>query len=94
MQKDNRDISAVEASLYCEHFQQMQQQYDTLLEKHHFSQLLVYSGAPKIHFLDDSYYPFRVRLLAPVAVTITLSSIRMPPQTINGSIFDQFISLL
>jgi len=46
------------SGLFIEHMQILRERYDRALENHQFDQLLVYSGALKMQFLDDIPYPF------------------------------------
>ncbi|WKD48784.1 Xaa-Pro dipeptidase [Microbulbifer spongiae] len=47
-------------NLYAEHMATLCRRYDTILEACGFETLNVFSGAPRLQFLDDNPYPFRV----------------------------------
>ena len=47
-------------ALYAGHLAALRQRYDRLLERAGFDPLVVYSGAPAEHFLDDNEHPFVV----------------------------------
>lgn len=51
-------ISNSISTLYHDHFDTLRERYDRALENHQFDQLLIYSGALKMQFLDDIPYPF------------------------------------
>lgn len=57
--------------LYRQHIEALTHRYDQLLFQHGYEQLLVFSGAPPVRFLDDQPYPYRVnphfKALAPLA---------------------------
>ena len=47
------------AALYPVHLHSIMQRFDRALEKAGASNAIIFSGAPKIVFLDDNYYPFK-----------------------------------
>ena len=49
----------MDKQLFAEHLATLRQRYDEILEKTGFETLNVFSGKPKVQFLDDNYYPFR-----------------------------------
>lgn len=52
------DMTGLEA-LYPPHLETIRQHFDRALEKAGASHAIVFSGAPKLVFLDDNYYPFK-----------------------------------
>jgi Xaa-Pro dipeptidase len=47
------------AALYPAHIQSLKKRFDRTLEKAGANHAIVFSGAPKVVFLDDNYYPFK-----------------------------------
>lgn len=47
------------AALYPAHIQTLKKRFDRALEKAGASHAVIFSGAPKLVFLDDNYYPFK-----------------------------------
>ncbi|MEX2961331.1 Xaa-Pro dipeptidase [Microbulbifer sp. TYP-18] len=49
----------MDKQLFAEHLATLRERYDDILEQTGFDTLNVFSGRPKVQFLDDNYYPFR-----------------------------------
>lgn len=47
------------SALYPAHLQTVKKRFDRALEKSGASHAVIFSGAPKVVFLDDNYYPFK-----------------------------------
>lgn len=52
------DTAAADAA-YWDHVETLMARHDRALERAGAAHAVVFSGAPKLHFLDDTYYPFR-----------------------------------
>ncbi|BBM00375.1 Xaa-Pro dipeptidase [Microbulbifer sp. GL-2] len=50
----------MDKNLYADHIATLSRRYDEILGECGFDSLNVYSGAPKMQFLDDNPYPFKV----------------------------------
>ncbi|SDJ66333.1 Xaa-Pro dipeptidase [Microbulbifer yueqingensis] len=61
----------MDKQLYAEHMATLRQRYDEILEQTGFDTLNVLSGRPKVQFLDDNYYPFRVNPQFKALVPVT-----------------------
>ncbi|MCX2784440.1 Xaa-Pro dipeptidase [Microbulbifer thermotolerans] len=61
----------MDKNLYAEHIATLQRRYDDILEACGFDTLNVFSGAPKVQFLDDNYYPFKVNPQFKALVPVT-----------------------
>lgn len=59
MADDFTDSNIELGKLYAGHLDALVQRYDRALEKAGASHAIVFSGKPKIAFLDDSFYPFK-----------------------------------
>ncbi len=59
MNSDYTDKNPSLGSLYGDHLEIITARHDHALEKAGASHVLVYSGNPKVAFLDDNYYPFK-----------------------------------
>lgn len=47
-------------SHYLKHLEQVKERFDEALEANGFESVLIYAGQPRVAFLDDNAYPFRV----------------------------------
>ncbi|WP_237057831.1 Xaa-Pro dipeptidase [Microbulbifer sediminum] len=61
----------MDKKLYATHMATLRQRYDQILEETGFDTLNVLSGRPKVQFLDDNYYPFRVNPQFKALVPVT-----------------------
>ncbi|MFI2812668.1 Xaa-Pro dipeptidase [Microbulbifer sp. JSM ZJ756] len=61
----------MDKKLYATHMATLRQRYDSILEETGFDTLNVLSGRPKVQFLDDNYYPFRVNPQFKALVPVT-----------------------
>ncbi len=59
MKSDYTDNNPSLGALYSGHLQAITARHDHALEKAGASHAVIYSGNPKVAFLDDSYYPYR-----------------------------------
>ncbi len=59
MNTDYSDKNADLAALYASHLETVSARHDYALEKAGASHAVIYSGNPKVAFLDDYHYPFR-----------------------------------
>ncbi len=59
MNSDYTDKNPSLGSLYGDHLETITARHDHALEKAGASHVLIYSGNPKVAFLDDNYYPFK-----------------------------------
>ncbi|MBU2677526.1 MAG: Xaa-Pro dipeptidase [Gammaproteobacteria bacterium] len=59
MNSDYTDKNPSLDALYGEHFEAITARHDRALEQAGASHVVVYSGNPKVAFLDDNYYPFK-----------------------------------
>jgi Xaa-Pro dipeptidase len=59
MKSDYTDKNPSLGSLYADHLETITARHDHALEQAGASHVLIYSGNPKVAFLDDNYYPFR-----------------------------------
>ncbi|WP_444945572.1 Xaa-Pro dipeptidase [Microbulbifer sp. VTAC004] len=61
----------MDKNLYADHMATLCRRYDEILEQSGFEILNVFSGAPRVQFLDDNYYPFKVNPHFKALVPIT-----------------------
>ncbi|KUJ81457.1 Xaa-Pro dipeptidase [Microbulbifer flavimaris] len=61
----------MDKNLYAEHLATLKSRYDDILEQCGYETLNVFSGKPKVQFLDDNYYPFRVNPQFKALVPVT-----------------------
>ncbi|WP_444936596.1 Xaa-Pro dipeptidase [Microbulbifer sp. JMSA004] len=61
----------MDKNLYADHMATLCRRYDEILEQSGFDTLNVFSGAPRVQFLDDNYYPFKVNPHFKALVPIT-----------------------
>ncbi len=59
MKSDYTDNNPSLGALYSGHLQAITARHDHALEKAGASHAVIYSGNPKVAFLDDSYYPYK-----------------------------------
>ena len=59
MNNDYSSSSPTLGPLYAEHLAAVTARHDRALEKAGASHVVVFSGSPKVAFLDDNYYPFK-----------------------------------
>ncbi|MDH3304793.1 MAG: Xaa-Pro dipeptidase [Gammaproteobacteria bacterium] len=59
MKSDYTDKNSSLGSLYGDHLETITARHDHALEQAGASHVLIYSGNPKVAFLDDHYYPFK-----------------------------------
>ena len=58
MTADYSDKNPTLAALYPDHVQSVCQRHDHALERAGASHAVIFSGNPKVAFLDDAHYPF------------------------------------
>jgi Xaa-Pro dipeptidase len=61
----------MEKTLYAEHLASLKSRYDRILDSCGYDTLNVFSGAPKVQFLDDNYYPFKANPQFKALVPVT-----------------------
>ncbi|WP_323847143.1 Xaa-Pro dipeptidase [Microbulbifer magnicolonia] len=61
----------MDKNLYAEHIATLRSRYDDILEQCGYDTLNVFSGAPKVQFLDDNYYPFKANPQFKALVPVT-----------------------
>lgn len=59
MNTDTSIDAAAAAAAYWDHVETLMARHDRALERAGASHAVIFSGAPKLRFLDDTYYPFR-----------------------------------
>ncbi|WP_193165144.1 Xaa-Pro dipeptidase, partial [Microbulbifer hainanensis] len=61
----------MDKNLFSEHLTTLCKRYDEILDQCGFETLNVFSGRPKVQFLDDNYYPFKVNPQFKALVPVT-----------------------
>ncbi|MBB3061871.1 Xaa-Pro dipeptidase [Microbulbifer rhizosphaerae] len=61
----------MDKNLYAEHIATLRNRYDAILEECGYDTLNVFSGAPKVQFLDDNHYPFKANPQFKALVPVT-----------------------
>ncbi|MFC6634862.1 Xaa-Pro dipeptidase [Microbulbifer taiwanensis] len=61
----------MDKKLYAEHIATLRSRYDEILDQCGYDTLNVFSGSPKVQFLDDNYYPFKVNPQFKALVPVT-----------------------
>ncbi|MDH3469515.1 MAG: hypothetical protein OES26_27130, partial [Gammaproteobacteria bacterium] len=59
MNSDYTDKNPSLGALYAGHLETITARHDHALEQAGASHVIIYSGNPKVAFLDDNYYPFK-----------------------------------
>ena len=61
----------MDKNLFAEHIVALRNRYDAILDQCGFDTLNVFSGKPKVQFLDDNYYPFKTNPQFKALVPVT-----------------------